>query len=167
MSLSGARLGLVPIAITMVFHPAVSARHSGAPTDACALLTPAQVSAVLGVTVGAGVRVTPTNALICGWAPPNDASRTGKHVVLSIYGQLGPRTPADRFAMAKTPVPGVEKTPVAGVGDDAFYSTAAGLGTGLVFKKGDSAFDLHVYGFPVEEIKAKEKSLAADVLGKI
>ena len=87
--------------------------------------------------------------------------------MLSIYGQLGTRTPADRYATAKTPVKGIEKTPVAGVGDDAFFSTAQGLGTGLAFKKGDSAFDLHVFGFPVEEIKAKEKTLAADILGKL
>lgn len=161
------RRGLVAIGATLVFFPGTGVVQSAAPTDACALLTPAQVSAVLGVTVGAGQRVTPTNGLICGWAQPSDTSHTGKRVVLSIYGQLGTRSPADRFATAKTPVPGVEKTPVAGVGDDAFYSTTSGLGTGLVFKKGESAFDLHVYGFPVEEIKAKEKMLAADVLGKV
>lgn len=161
------RLGLVAVGLTLVFPPGIGARHSAAPTDACALLTPEQVSAVLGVTVGPGQRVTPTNGLICGWAQPSDTSHTGKRVVLSIYGQLGSRTPADRFATAKTPVQGVEKTPVAGVGDDAFYATTPGLGTGLIFKKGESAFDLHVYGFPVEEIKAKEKMLAADILRKI
>ena len=37
----------------------------------------------------------------------------------------------------------------------------------LVVKKGDTAFDLRVYGFPVDEIKAKEKTLAADILGKL
>jgi hypothetical protein len=125
------------------------------------------VSAVLGVTVGAGKPVTPTNSLICEWKPASEKNDTSKRVVLSIYGQLGTRTPADRFATAKTPFKGTEKTPVTGVGDDAFFSTTPGIGTGLVFKKGDSAFDLHVYGFPVDEIKAKEKTLAADILGKI
>jgi hypothetical protein len=125
------------------------------------------VSAVLGVTVGEGRRVAPANSLICEWRQASDPNHTGKRVVLSIYGQLGTRTPADRFATAKTPVKGVEKTPVTGVGDDALFSTASGLGTGLVFKKGDSAFDLHVFGFPVEEIKAKEKTLAAEILSKL
>jgi hypothetical protein len=161
-----ARLGLVTVGFALVFHPAINARRSAAPTDACALLTPAQVSAVLGVTVGEGRRVAPANSLICEWRQASDPN-TGKRVVLSIYGQLGTRTPADRFAAAKTPVKGVEKTPVTGVGDDALFSTTSGLGTGLVFKKGDSAFDLHVFGFPVEEIKAKEKTLAAEILSKL
>lgn len=107
-----------------------------------------EMSAVLGVTVGAGQRLTPTNALICGWAQPSDPNHTGKRVVLSIYGQLGSRTPADRFATAKTPVQGIQKTPVAGVGDDAFYATTPGLGTGLIFKKGESAFVLNVSARP-------------------
>jgi hypothetical protein len=162
-----ARLGLVTVGFALVFHPAINARRSASPTDACALLTPAQVSAVLGVTVGEGRRVAPANSLICEWRQASDPNHTGKRVVLSIYGQLGTRTPADRFATAKTPVKGVEKTPVTGVGDDALFSTASGLGTGLVFKKGDSAFDLHVFGFPVEEIKAKEKTLAAEILSKL
>lgn len=162
-----ARLGLVIVGFALVFRPAIDARRAATPTDACALLTSAQVSAVLGVTVGEGRRAAPSNSLICEWGLASDTNHSGKRVVLSIYGQLGTRTPADRFATAKTPVKGVQKTPVTGVGDDALFSTTPGIGTGLVFKKGDSAFDLHVYGFPVEEIKAKEKTLAADVLGKL
>jgi hypothetical protein len=162
-----AHLGVVVMGITFVFHPVISAAHFAGPTDACALLTGEQVSAVLGVKVGAGQRVAPTNALICGWTQPSDTNHTGKRVALTIYGQLGSRTPAERFATAKTPAPKIQKTPVAGVGDDAFYATTPGIGTGLIFKKGDSAFDLRVYGFPVEEIKAKEKTLAAAILGKM
>ena len=165
MSLN-ARLVFMTISLSFAVYPGAVIR-AAAPTDACVLLTPAQVGAALGVTVGAGQRVTPTNALVCGWAQPTDTSHTGKRVVLSIYSQLGSRTPADRFATAKTPIQGVEKTPVAGVGDDAFYATTPGLGTVLIFKKGESAFDLRVYGFPIDEIKAKEKTLAADLIGKL
>ena len=162
-----ARLCFVTVGIALVFHPTIDARRSAAPTDACALLTAAQVSAVLGITVGEGQRVSPANSLICGWAQPSDSNHSGKRVVLSIYGQLGSATPADRFARSKTPVQGIEKTTVAGVGDDAFSATTPGIGTGLIFKKGDGAYDVRVYGFPVDEIKAKEKTLAADILGKL
>jgi hypothetical protein len=162
-----ARLGLVIVGFALILHPAIDARRAAAPTDACALLTPAQVSAVLGVTVGAGKPMTPTNSTFCDWTPSSDPSHSGKHVAVFIYTQLGTRTPADRFATAKTPVPGIEKTPVAGVGDDAIYTTTPGAGTTLVFKKGDGAYDVRVYGFPVEEIKAKEKTLAADIIGKL
>jgi len=162
-----ARLAFIAACFVIVFHSVPAAFRFTPPTDACALLTPEQVSAVLGVTAGPGQPVMPPSRLICGWAQASEKNHSGKRVVLSIYGQLGTRTPADRFATAKTPIQGTEKTPVSGVGDDAFYSTTPGLGTGLVFKKGDSAFDLHVYGFPVDEIKAKEKTLAAAILGKV
>jgi hypothetical protein len=90
-----------------------------------------------------------------------------KRVVVSIYTQLGSRTPADRFNTAKTPIKGITKTPVSGVGDDAIYATTPGLGTGLIFKKGASAFDVRVYGFAEDQIKAKEKVLAADIIAKL
>lgn len=137
------------------------------PTDACALLTQAQVSAALGVSVGAGQRVMPNTATICGWQVPGESSMSRKRVVASIYTQLGSRTPVDRFNTAKTPIKGITKTPVSGVGDDAIYATTPGLGTGLIFRKGASAFDVRVYGFPPEQIKEKEKTLALDIIGKL
>jgi hypothetical protein len=56
---------------------------------------------------------------------------------------------------------------VSGVGDDALYVTTPGIGTGLIFKKGDSAFDVRVYGFGDDEIKTKEETLAQDILAKL
>jgi hypothetical protein len=40
-----------------------------ADTDACSLLSPAQVSAIVGVAVGAGQHVTPTFVKTCTWKP--------------------------------------------------------------------------------------------------
>jgi hypothetical protein len=54
----------------------------------------------------------------------------------------------------------------AGIGDDAVYGTAAGHGT-LSVKKGNSVFVVHVYGFPLDQIEAKEKSLALEILSKL
>ena len=125
------------------------------------------MNAVLGVSVGTGEKIMPNSPAICGWEVPGQKGIDRKRVVLSIYTQMGSRTPVDRFNTAKTPIKGITKTPVSGVGDDAIYATAPGFGTGLIFKKGASAFDLRVYGFPLEQIKEKEKTLALDVIAKL
>jgi hypothetical protein len=61
---------------------------------------------------------------------------------------------------------GISKISVSGIGDDAVYGTAAGLGT-LSVKKGNSAFVVHVYGFPLDQIESKEKTLALEILSKL
>ena len=137
------------------------------PSDACALLDPAQVNAVLGVSVGAGQHIVPNSPSICGWAQSSDTAHKDKRVVVSIYVPIGSLSPADRFNNAKTPIKGITKTPVGGVGDDAIFATTPGFGTGLIFKKGSSAFDVRVYGFSDDETKAKEKTLALDVIAKL
>ena len=137
------------------------------PTDACSMLTSAEVSAVLGVSVGAGQKIVPTSTALCGWEVPGDKGLDRKRVVLSIYTQMGSRTPLQRFETAKTPVQGITKEPVSGVGDDAIFATTPGLGSGLIFRKGDAAFDLRVYGFPVDQLKAKDKELAQRILAKL
>jgi hypothetical protein len=134
------------------------------PSDACTLLTQDQVSGVLGIPVDAGHHLVPSSPSLCGWGKEGP---TGKRVVLTIYTQMGSRTPVDRFNTAKTPIQGVTKTPVSGVGDDAVSVTTPGFGTGLIFRKGDSAFDVRVYGFPLDQLQAKEKALALDIITKI
>jgi hypothetical protein len=137
------------------------------PSDACALLTQAQVSAVLGVSVGAGQRIVPTSSSICGWTQSNDTTHGDKRVVVSIYVPLGHLTPTDQFNNVKKPIQGIVKMPVSGVGDDAILVTTPGFGTGLIFKKGSSVFDVRVYGFSDEQTKAKEKALALDIIAKL
>jgi hypothetical protein len=144
-----------------------SVAHAAPPTDACSLLTSAEVSAALGVSVGAGEKIVPNSTALCGWEVPGEKSMDRKRVVLSIYTQMGSRTPVDRFNAAKTPMKGITKEPVSGVGDDAIFATTPGFGTGLIFRKGNAAFDLRVYGFPVDQLKAKEKTLAQSVLAKL
>jgi hypothetical protein len=61
----------------------------------------------------------------------------------------------------------VVKTPVTGIGDDAVFVATSGIGTGLYVKKGNFAFQIRVFGFPVEEIEAKEKILAENILAKL
>ena len=155
------------LAVPFIFGLGSSAAYAAPPTDACSLLTAAQVSVVLGVPVGPGVKIVPTSASLCGWEVPGQKGLDRKRVVLSIYTQLGSMTPVQRFNNAKTPLKGITKEPVTGVGDDAIYATTPGFGTGLIFRKGDAAFDLRVYGFPLEQIKAKEKTLADCLIQKL
>jgi hypothetical protein len=138
--------------------------HAAPPTDACSLLTPAQVSAVLSVEViREGSAGHPT---LCEWS--SRAKLGGKRVLLNIVEPMGTLTPAQRFETIKTPVPvkGITKTPIRGLGDDAVYGQT-GQFTELTVKKGDFVFQIKVNGFPVEEVKAKEKTLAQDVLAKL
>jgi len=136
-------------------------------TDACSLLTEARVSAVLGVSVGAGQHIAANNSLICGWSQAGSTTPSSKRVVVDILAAIGSAKPVDRFNTSKTPVEGITKTPVTGIGDDAFYITTPGIGTALMIMKGSSVIQIRVYGFPVDEIKEKEKTLAQDALPKL
>jgi hypothetical protein len=147
-----------------LFAAAVQSANAAPPSDACSLLTEAQVSDILGIAVVAGQHLPPNNSSICAWGQQGPG---GKRVVVSIYTQMGSRTPTDRFNTAKTTVESITKTPVSGVGDDAVSVTTPGVGTGLIFRKGPSAFDVRIYGFPLDEIKAREKTLALDLIAKL
>lgn len=160
----------MPSKSAVMFLAALLAAFCAAPahaaTDACSLLTQSQVNAALGFDTISGEHVV-ANPAICQWAAPGKKGPHDKKVTLSLYVQMGSHTPVDRFNIAKTPVGTIPKTPVSGIGDEAFYATTPGLGTALIVRKGSQAFDLRVSGFSDEEVKDKEKSLAADVLGKL
>jgi hypothetical protein len=58
----------------------------------------------------------------------------------------------------------ISLTSISGVGDDAYY-LAVGDQVGLIVKKGNAAFKVAVYAhIPVESKKAKEKTLAQQVV---
>ena len=127
--------------------------HAAPPTDACALVTPTQVSAALGVTVGTGEHVVPSSTTLCGFG--SDTAK--KRAVTAIIK-------VTMFANEKTPFKGITKESASGIGDEAHYITTPGFGTGLSVRKGNFAFKVRVYGFPLDQIKAKEKALALNAL---
>jgi hypothetical protein len=136
--------------------------YAGPPTDACSLLTPAQVSAVLGLKVDAGTPL-PGNSKLCHWGAVVVMAKgtSKKGVTLTLQDPMA-------FTYAKMPAgQGIVKVPVSGIGDDAVYGTTPGFPTVLTVKKGDVVFVVHVNGFPDDQIKAKEKTLALDVLAKL
>jgi hypothetical protein len=134
--------------------------RAGPPTDACSLLRGAQVSSVLGVSVAAGKPLFPGTTKVCGWPPPGGPTPPKRVLVTLIDAQ--------NWAYVKMPVGhGIVKTPVSGIGDDAIYGTTPGLGTELSVKKGNTAFSVHIYGFPPDELQTMEKTLAHEILAKL
>lgn len=137
------------------------------PTDACSLLTEAQVSAVLGVPA-AGRALGPKS---CIWVQtgvkPGSPKRRVDLVILIMQGYTG------GYAMATMPNAPTSATHVSGLGDDAYYlSMKSGPPTTeLRVKKGSVAFGIQVQShdtpFTPDEIKAKEKTLALDILAKL
>lgn len=143
--------------------------YAAPPTDACSLLTPTQVRAVLGVSVSAekAPALPDGSHPTCSWSQPGANVFASKRALLDIFGPMGSLSPVDRFNNAKMPVPRVTKTPLSGVGDDAIYITTGASVTGLDVRKGNAVFQIRVSGFPLEQIKEKEKALAQDVLERL
>jgi hypothetical protein len=78
---------------------------------------------------------------------------------------------ANRYAMGKAAAasPKFKVTPVAGLGDDAYYSASTdGKITDLRVKKGDAAFAVHVWGggMPAAQAEPKELALAKLIVSK-
>ncbi len=171
---SKSQLAALTIAISaFAVIPARSA--AAAPSDdACALVTEGQVSAALGVSMGAGSHVTPTYLKTCTWTASGGAK--GITVTLSLQ-------PGNSFAGAKSMMEMAKASAgakgdrgaaqltnasVSGLGDDAFYTSMGTNYTALLVKKGNTSFKVAIYGaVPVQEAKAKEKALALDVLSKL
>lgn len=154
-------LGLVIAAVLTLASTAAPSANAAPQDDACALLTPAQVSAVAGVPMKDGQYVTPTKKETCTWLATKAAEKSTKIVTLFLEG-------LNIFQAGKTPhVNSVIVTPVSGLGDEAYYVT---ISTNVVLnvKKGNIEFRVSVYAdLPVEAKQAIEKTLAQQVLSKL
>ena len=131
-------------------------------TDACALLTAAQVSAAAGFPVGDGKHVTPTFVKTCTW---QGAAGSGvQTVTLNLQTAAffdGAKKQAGIMAAAGA------GTRSAGVGDDSFYYVA-GTQVDLWVKKGSNACKITVYKqISAEQKQAIELSLAKQVVPKL
>ena len=132
------------------------------PKDPCAEVTQAQVAAALGMNVGPGQVINSLNSS-CAW------SATGSsRVRLTVQFQV-----ADTYSRIRnTQLPGVQKTPVAGVGDDAVSQTVGSSATAaltmLFVRKGKTMITVRVYGVSDSARQlAAEKTVAQAVVGKI
>jgi hypothetical protein len=135
-----------------------------ADTDACTLLTPAQVGAAVGVSVADGKHVTPTYVKTCTWTASGNSSV--KFVTLYLQTSAaydgGKQTARQMAAASKGNV-----VKPASVGEDGYYFVT-GDQVGLLVKKGGISFKVTVYAtLPVDKKEAMELTLAKEVLAKL
>lgn len=167
----GAALAVMFIALATTLASAAAAP----PNDACSLVTQAQVSAALGVSMDAGSHVTPTFLRTCTWDPLGSSGSGVRALTLYIQSadqyeagkqmleQMGAMAKVEKHENSKPPV----ITPLSGIGDDAFYLDMANT-MSLIAKKGNVSFKFVIYGdLPVEKKKAAEKTLALEVVSKL
>ena len=124
------------------------------PTDACTVLTTEQVKAALGSVVANGAPISPAFKATCTWNIQSGGSVTLSLQSLAIFN-------GGKGAMAAS-----ERTS-ASVGDEAYY-LGVGPTTGLLVRKGSSAFKVAVYSkdLALEKRKAIELALAQQALSK-
>jgi len=136
-----------------------------AETDACTLLTRAQVAAAVGGAVSDGTHVTPTFVKTCTWTP-SGKSKLGS-VTLNLQTAAFYDGGKRQATMAVAAVgKGTEIKP-ASVGDDAYYFVT-GDQAALFVKKGAVSFKVAVYArLPAEEKEAMELELAKKVTAKL
>lgn len=124
-------------------------------SDACSLLTQAQVAAAVGTQVSAGAYVTPTFKATCTWTAP------GKIVTLMTES-------VDTFQSGKTPIsPIMQIVPAPGIGDDAYYVVENTI-VMLFTKKGNNAFKTSIYSkVPIFTLESMESALAQQVASEL
>lgn len=157
------RLGALGVA-PLLLSATAATWAAGADTDACTLLTSAQVGAAVGVQVPQGTHVTPTFVKTCTWTP------SGASSVKSVTLQVQTAANYDggkRMAQQVAPMGRGVAVQSASVGDDAYYYVA-GEQVGLLVKKGGASFKVQIYAtLPVDKKKAMEMTLARQVLAKL
>lgn len=158
------KTGPTALAFSVCIFAAALAQSASAapPADACSLLTQAQVSAVLGVSVDAGSHNPPKYLRMCTWAQSN-APVGGKYVTIMLKT-------ANDFENAKKlmAAPSSAVIPVNGIGDDAYYAAVGTTMVVLYAKKGDVAFNLTVSKtFPLDQQRTIQKTLALEIISKL
>ena len=141
---------------------ALTVSAAKADSDACALLTPAEVSAAAAFTVQAGTHVTPTFLKTCTWTGSNSS---GVQFVTLNLQTTAFFDGAKRQAGLVSAAGGSVKS--AGVGDDSFY-LVQGTQAMLWVKKGSGAFKVAVYKqIPADQKEKIELALARQVVRKL
>jgi hypothetical protein len=154
---------LIAVAITVLSASTVSQLSFGAAqSDACKLVTTAQVSAAVGFTVGDGTHVTPTFVKTCTWSA---SGGTGVQTVTLLLETGAFFDGAKRQTSFATAAGASVKS--AGLGDDSYY-LVQGTNVDLWVKKGGTAFKVAVYKqLPVNQKQDLELALAKQVVPKL
>ncbi len=132
---------------------------SAAPSDACTLVTTQQVTAAIGVVMGAGTHVTPTFVKTCTWVSSGD----NPHEIATLSFQDPQAFGAGRIPIVKS----ITVVPASGIGDGAYYVVVGNLVT-LMVKKGGVVLKAALYAeIPLDKRKTIERALALQALNKI
>jgi hypothetical protein len=150
-------------------HPSTSTEPASTPTptaatttpvtDSCQVLTPAEISAVLAMSIDPGKHVVKTSTIMCGWAKTGVTNDS--EVVLNF-------TTPDYFEKERDPHPRITMTPAPGIGDDAYYITSQ-FGTSLFIKKGNSVigFSIRDKTIPSAQLMEKERALGLKAAARL
>lgn len=106
----------------------LSNQAMASPADACALISQAEVGTALGVAVGPGEHLTPTQTSYCTWHEEGNEKR--RNVKVSVLTEQQYQLPK-----SMTSGPSVN-TPETGIGDEAYFSKTKGMVYILSVKKG-------------------------------
>jgi hypothetical protein len=134
-------------------------------SDPCSLLTQAEVSAALGVSVGAGDSASDSHAFDWTYTPPNGLVPTAQASIVIDFG-----TPFSSLCGAPSNAAlGITIVQVGGVGDGACYDEIQGLGTTMIFEKGGQAFSVSASlgAAPNTTVEADEKTLSLDAVARL
>ena len=119
--------------------------------DACKLLTPAQVSGVLGVQVDEGTYSFPGHSQFCVWREHDKADVTAQNVQVNLLT-------SQQYEAPKTGP--FAKGSESGLRDEAYWAYTPGIGFTLSVKKGSTYF--RVQSRPVPQGVARKSDTPAD-----
>jgi hypothetical protein len=166
MSMKFSLFAITILLLIAVMAPSASAAPSD---DACLLVTQAQLSDVLGISMAAGQHTTPTYLKTCTWIPSGGGTPTLKFITLNLE-------PSDKFEAAKKMMSQMAQmqpknasfTSINGIGDDAYYASFGPTIMNLMVKKGSVSFKLALYGAtPAEKAMTMEKALALQIVSRL
>ncbi len=150
--------------LQLALYASLAPLAANADTDACTLVTAAQISAAVHVTVSEGTHVMATFVKTCTWTPT--AASSIKAVTVNVQTAAyydGAKKMATQTAAA---MPNAKVKP-ASVGDDGYYLIEGEM-VSLFFKKSSASAKVAVYSkMPVDEIEAMELAIAKQVAAKM
>jgi hypothetical protein len=153
------KLHFLSAIVLFSFAAAITPAASAAPPiDVCTLLTNAQISAVIGASVGTCEATLPGK--IFTWTDTGNSGDAQRKLIVVVISMQG-------YEVGKTPANGVVKHPLTGVGDEA-YSMSSRFATTIHFKTGDLAFSVEIRAkdLSADQLIVMEKSIGQQIVAK-
>ena len=142
-----------------IFTPPPPTTHAEL-TDSCLVLTPAEISATLGIPIDPGRHALASPNILCSWYQTGGGTGEDARILVLNFTSL----PSFQREKAATTV---TITPAPGIGDEAFYVTTD-LGTSLYIRKGNTAIAFSVHQkLPPTTLMAEEKTLGLDAAPRL